>query len=102
MLSSSLHPPPSFPFISPQPPPPSIQFETETEDNKSRLDLTKSMGIAADNRSKQEGNLFTGEDEKFAFARAVSRLHEMQTPAYYGGYGGAMGNVQSGVGVALQ
>eukprot|EP00947_MAST-08B_sp_MAST-8B-sp1_P001588 g1588.t1 len=61
-----------------------LQFETETEENKSRLDLTAAMGVAADNRSgaSQAGSLFTGEDEKFAFSRAVSRLHEMQSLQY--------------------
>lgn len=30
-----------------------------------------------------EGSIFTGEDEVFAFRRAVSRLTEMQTSLYW-------------------
>eukprot|EP00743_Colponemidia_sp_Colp-15_P007620 GILK01008245.1.p1 GENE.GILK01008245.1~~GILK01008245.1.p1 ORF type:complete len:550 (-),score=71.47 GILK01008245.1:60-1670(-) len=50
-----------------------IQFETE---------VAKS-GVAADNRSYVKDTLFTGEDEIFAFKRAVSRLAEMQTESYF-------------------
>jgi len=57
-----------------------MAFETEVEGNKSRFDLTKEASVAASNRSMDN---YTGEDEKFAFSRAASRLHEMQTEHYY-------------------
>lgn len=45
------------------------QFETE---------IAKA-GVGADNRALNSTTLYTGEDEAFAFDRAVSRLKEMQT-----------------------
>jgi predicted ATPase len=57
-----------------------MAFETEAAENKSRFDLTTTASVAATNRSIQD---FSGEDERFAFSRAASRLHEMQTPQYY-------------------
>jgi predicted ATPase len=57
-----------------------MAFETESAENKSRFDLTTTASVAATNRSIQD---YSGEDEQFAFSRAASRLHEMQTPQYY-------------------
>jgi len=57
-----------------------MAFETEMEGNKSRFDLTKEASVAAGNRSLDN---YTGEDEQFAFSRAASRLHEMQTDRYW-------------------
>ena len=39
-------------------------------------------GVGAENRKVGSGNLYTGEDEKFAFKRAVSRLKEMRTGGF--------------------
>lgn len=49
-----------------------MQFETE---------LARE-GIGAANRGLGMGTLYTGEDEAFAFDRAVSRLKEMQTEGF--------------------
>lgn len=49
-----------------------MQFETEVA----------RQGIGADNRGVGIGTLYTGEDEAFAFDRAVSRLKEMQTEGF--------------------
>lgn len=46
-----------------------LQFESEVAKE----------GIGADNREVSMSTLYTGEDEAFAFRRAVSRLKEMQT-----------------------
>lgn len=49
-----------------------LQFETEVA----------KIGVGAENRRMSTTNLFTGEDEQFAFRRAVSRLKEMQTSGF--------------------
>lgn len=49
-----------------------LQFETE---------MAK-RGVGADNRQLMSSSLYTGEDERFAFRRAVSRLREMQTSSF--------------------
>lgn len=49
-----------------------LQFETESF----------KIGVGAQNRLFGMGTLYSGEDEIFAFRRAVSRLYEMQIPAY--------------------
>lgn len=63
-----------------------LQFETAVEGSRLRRDLTSEGGVAplggttaeAINLSVQLGGL----EEKFAFKRAISRLHEMQSAAY--------------------
>jgi len=47
----------------------------------SRFDVTVSASVVAANRTADN---FSGEDERFAFSRAASRLHEMQTAEYNG------------------
>lgn len=49
-----------------------LQFETEVG----------KVGVGADNREMSASTLYTGEDEAFAFKRAISRLKEMQTKGY--------------------
>ncbi|PXF48459.1 Lactation elevated protein 1 [Gracilariopsis chorda] len=49
-----------------------LQFETE---------MAKE-GVGADNRAVSSSTLYTGEDEAFAFRRAISRLKEMQTTGF--------------------
>jgi len=63
-----------------------LQHETEAEGSRLRRDLEKSGEVSpfasATSTSNKAGTLFTGEEEHFAFNRAVSRLYEMQTPRY--------------------
>lgn len=49
-----------------------LQFETEVG----------KTGVGAQNRQVGSGNLYSGEDERFAFRRAVSRLKEMRTAGF--------------------
>lgn len=49
-----------------------LQFESEVA----------KQGVGADNRAMSSSSLYTGEDEAFAFRRAVSRLKEMQTTSF--------------------
>lgn len=51
-----------------------LQFETEVA----------KLGVGAENRRLSSTTLFTGEDEQFAFRRAISRLREMQTSGFGG------------------
>eukprot|EP00656_Telonema_subtile_P043537 TRINITY_DN49883_c0_g1_i1.p1 TRINITY_DN49883_c0_g1~~TRINITY_DN49883_c0_g1_i1.p1 ORF type:complete len:190 (+),score=49.08 TRINITY_DN49883_c0_g1_i1:77-646(+) len=63
-----------------------LQFETEAPESKLRRDLTASGEVAPfgseASASSKQGTLFTGEEEHFAFNRAISRLYEMQTARY--------------------
>ncbi|KAL4195146.1 hypothetical protein AMTRI_Chr05g63100 [Amborella trichopoda] len=61
----------------------SFQFETETEGGKLRRDvlLAGNVGENAVTPNKIV-SLLSGQEEMFAFRRAVSRLIEMQTPFY--------------------
>lgn len=63
-----------------------LQFESEAPDAKLRRDLSASGEVSpfgsAASGSDTGGTLFTGEEETFAFNRAISRLHEMQTSRY--------------------
>lgn len=65
----------------------SLQFETEAEGAKLRRDLTQHGGVApvAGSESTRRSVVHTlgGEDEKFAFKRAVSRLLEMSHSPLY-------------------
>ena len=64
----------------------SLQFEGEAEGAKLRRDATAHGGVApvAATEGGMKGAMakLSGLEEKFAFRRAVSRLLEMQTPAY--------------------
>ena len=67
----------------------SLQSETAAEDARSRRDVTRSAGVGAINIGERSSATaadvaravaaITGADERFAFARAVSRLAEMRT-----------------------
>lgn len=63
-----------------------FQFETEAEGSKLRRNLEASGEVSpfasAASATSQAGTLFTGEEEHFAFNRAISRLFEMQTERY--------------------
>ena len=64
----------------------SLQFEGEAEGARLRRDVTAAGGVApvAGTASGMRGAVaqLSGLEERFAFKRAVSRLLEMQTPAY--------------------
>jgi len=68
----------------------SLQSETASEDARSRRDVTRSAGVGAIkmNQGASAADIaravaaVTGADERFAFARAVSRLAEMRTPTW--------------------
>jgi predicted ATPase len=66
--------------------PPCAQFETAVEGSRLRRDLTADGGVAPVAATAAEAaaaaRRLGGEEERFAFARAVSRLYEMQTPLY--------------------
>ena len=62
-----------------------LQFETAVEDTRSRVNIAQAAGVAP--VSGPAGvtavlSKLTGQEEKFAFRRAVSRLLEMQTNLY--------------------
>ena len=57
-----------------------LQFEGDVEGARSRRDLTVSAPTAT--LARGAASHLGGTQEKFAFARAASRLLEMQTPAY--------------------
>ena len=57
-----------------------LQFEGDVEGARSRRDLTKAAPTAE--LKAGAASHLGGQQEKFAFGRAVSRLLEMQTPAY--------------------
>jgi len=63
-----------------------LQFEAEAiqGDAKSRRDLQASGAVASvsESQGNYKGSLFTGNEEKFAFDRALSRLMEMQSASY--------------------
>jgi len=64
----------------------SLQHETATEGSRLRRDLTAGGGVAPVGSTEKERRglraQLSGKEEEFAFARAVSRLLEMQTPSY--------------------
>jgi predicted ATPase len=64
----------------------SLQHETATEGSRLRRDLTVGGGVAPVGHTEKERRglraQLSGKEEEFAFARAVSRLLEMQTPSY--------------------
>ena len=63
-----------------------LQFEGAVPDSKLRRNLVAAGGVAPVAGSAQEQLRLTahlgGAEEQFAFRRALSRLHEMQTPRY--------------------
>lgn len=63
----------------------SFQFETETEGAKLRRDVTVQGSIGSGGAPSGITSLLSGQEEMFAFRRAVSRLIEMQTPLYLDG-----------------
>lgn len=64
------------------------QFETAVEGSRLRRNLMADGGVAPVAASPQQAaaaaRMLGGEEERFAFARAVSRLHEMQGELYLG------------------
>lgn len=63
----------------------SFQFETETEGAKLRRDVLAEGNVASGGSPSGIISLLSGQEEMFAFRRAVSRLIEMQTPFYIEG-----------------
>ncbi|KMZ68628.1 AFG1-like ATPase family protein, putative, expressed [Zostera marina] len=64
----------------------SFQFETEIEGSKLRRDVLAEASIVDNGTSPSSiVSLLSGQEELFAFRRAVSRLIEMQTPLYLEG-----------------
>ncbi|XP_068648558.1 uncharacterized protein [Aristolochia californica] len=62
-----------------------FQFETETEDGKLRRDVLATGSSGSTPSPAGIASLLSGQEEMFAFRRAVSRLFEMQTPLYLEG-----------------
>eukprot|EP00466_Bigelowiella_natans_P004253 jgi/Bigna1/129596/aug1.9_g4304 len=56
---------------------PPSKTKTETSENDVKIDVDGSLQLSS------KHTLFTGEDERFAFTRAISRLVEMQSPLYF-------------------
>lgn len=63
----------------------SFQFETETEGAKLRRDVLAGGSVSSGGAPSGIISLLSGQEEMFAFQRAVSRLIEMQTPLYLEG-----------------
>lgn len=63
----------------------SFQFETETEGTKLRRDVLVEGNVSAGGHPTGIVSMLSGQEEMFAFRRAVSRLIEMQTPFYLDG-----------------
>ncbi|XP_043687071.1 putative ATPase N2B isoform X1 [Telopea speciosissima] len=63
----------------------SFQFETETEGGKLRRDVLAEGSVTSGSAPSAIVSLLSGQEEMFAFGRAVSRLIEMQTPFYLEG-----------------
>lgn len=60
----------------------SFQFETETESGGLRRDVLAAGSIGSGPAPAEIASLLSGQEEMFAFRRAISRLIEMQTPLY--------------------
>ncbi|PON76967.1 ATPase, AFG1-like [Trema orientale] len=65
----------------------SFQFETETEGGKLRRNVLEGGTVGSGGTPTGIISMMSGEEEMFAFRRAVSRLIEMQTPLYLEGVG---------------
>ncbi|KAF7817241.1 AFG1-like ATPase isoform X1 [Senna tora] len=63
----------------------SFQFETETEGGKLRRDVLAEGTVGSGGAPSGITSILSGQEEMFAFRRAVSRLIEMQTPLYLDG-----------------
>ncbi|XP_034683067.1 putative ATPase N2B isoform X3 [Vitis riparia] len=63
----------------------SFQFETETEGGKLRRNVLAEGNVGSGGAPAGIISLLSGQEEMFAFRRAVSRLIEMQTPLYLEG-----------------
>ncbi|KAL0447333.1 UNVERIFIED_CONTAM: putative ATPase N2B [Sesamum latifolium] len=60
-------------------------FETETENPRLRRDVLAEGNVSSGGTTTGIISLLSGQEEMFAFRRAVSRLIEMQTPLYLEG-----------------
>ncbi|XP_075100417.1 uncharacterized protein LOC107831381 isoform X1 [Nicotiana tabacum] len=60
----------------------SFQFETEMEGTKLRRDVLAEGNVSSGGAPSGITSMLSGQEEKFAFRRAVSRMIEMQTPLY--------------------
>uniref|UniRef100_A0A453DVK7 ATPase N2B n=1 Tax=Aegilops tauschii subsp. strangulata TaxID=200361 RepID=A0A453DVK7_AEGTS len=60
----------------------SFQFETEAEGSKLRRDVSAEGNVGAGPSTRGLVSMLSGQEEMFAFQRAISRLVEMQTPLY--------------------
>lgn len=63
----------------------SFQFETEIEGGKLRRDVLAEGSVSSGGAPARIVSMLSGQEEMFAFRRAVSRLIEMQTPLYLEG-----------------
>ncbi|XP_021608209.1 AFG1-like ATPase isoform X2 [Manihot esculenta] len=63
----------------------SFQFETETEGGKLRRNVLAEGTVGSGGAPIGIVSMLSGQEEMFAFRRAVSRLIEMQTPLYLEG-----------------
>ncbi|KAK7320694.1 hypothetical protein VNO77_30399 [Canavalia gladiata] len=63
----------------------SFQFETETEGGKLRRNVLVEGRVGSGGGPAGLTSILSGQEEMFAFHRAVSRLIEMQTPLYLDG-----------------
>ncbi|KAH9799151.1 AFG1-like ATPase family protein [Citrus sinensis] len=63
----------------------SFQFETEIEGGKLRRDVLAEGTVSSGGAPAGIVSMLSGQEELFAFRRAVSRLIEMQTPLYLEG-----------------
>ncbi|XP_078178100.1 AFG1-like ATPase family protein isoform X2 [Carex rostrata] len=63
----------------------SFQFETDIEGGKLRRDVTAAGTLGTRPTSTGLEFIMSGQEELFAFRRAISRLIEMQTPLYLQG-----------------
>ncbi|KAG2691498.1 hypothetical protein I3760_08G012100 [Carya illinoinensis] len=63
----------------------SFQFETEIEGGKLRRDVLAEGNVSSGGTPSGIISMQSGQEEMFAFRRAVSRLIEMQTPLYLEG-----------------
>ncbi|VFQ84756.1 unnamed protein product [Cuscuta campestris] len=63
----------------------SFQFETETEGGRLRRDVLAEGGISSGGSPTGIISMLSGQEEMFAFRRAVSRLIEMQSRVYLDG-----------------
>ncbi|KAI4380958.1 hypothetical protein MLD38_007084 [Melastoma candidum] len=63
----------------------SFQFETETEGSRLRRDVLAEGNVSSGGSPVGIISMLSGQEEMFAFRRAISRLIEMQAPLYLEG-----------------